>query len=267
MVTKRMVTAAHHDLETAPPPSEQNSGNIDRRGRRGYADVVLQALLNPQQHNQFLQVRDHVYGRLKEELRKDSHPFHGAPHTIDHVVPAAVILAEKEGIRGEDLLLTATGAVLHDMGFLVKYWNNEPNAVNMANEFLPSFEYTPQQIALADGIVLATQVRENRQHPKTLLEKIMCDADLYNLGGREFLDLGSNLLYERILHKSEIPPEEYKLPQSPEDWLKKQRDFLQNHAFFTDSARQMRDEGKKKNIQRLDQLLAIYEHLRLHGTQ
>jgi len=46
------------------------------------------------------------------------------------------------------------------------------------------------------------------------------------------------------------------MPKEREKWLKGQLAFQQSHTYFTNAARTLRNQGKKNNIKRLQELLA-----------
>lgn len=93
------------------------------------------------------------------------------------------------------------------------------------------------------------------QSPATLLEKAMCDADLFGLGTDDFWVSGDNLLRERIMHKDEIP---FGLrPQKTwRGWYRGQLEFLERHHYHTQAARDLRNKGKMDNIKKLEVLLS-----------
>ena len=180
------------------------------------------------------------------------YPFHHRGHTFNDVLPAIEILAKKLGIYGEDLLILRTGGVLHDIGFTVKYWDNEPEGVDIANQMLPRLGYSSGLVEAVDGIITATSVP---QRPKTPLQKAMCDADLFGLGTDDFWVSGDNLLRERIMHKDEIPFG-LRPPKTWKEWYKEQLKFLERHHYHTQAARDLRNKGKMLNIRKLEVLLS-----------
>jgi len=160
------------------------------------------------------------------------------------VLPAASRLAEMEGIAGEPLWLLQTGALFHDIGYIRQYGENEPIAAEMALTSLPDFDYTPDQIEVVAGIILATRMP---QRPRTLLEQIVCDADLDSLGRDDFFILSMKLRSE---HRAFVGP------VSLREWLTRQLAFLAGHSYFTSSAKTLRDHGKRENIEELKSLLS-----------
>lgn len=184
-------------------------------------------------------VERHLMARLKQEL-PDVLPYHGPHHTLA-VVEAAERIARDEGVAGEELTLVKTAALFHDSGFLFQYANNETAGCRLAAETLPGFGYSPEQIALVQGMIAATALP---QRPATPLERIVCDADLDYLGGDDYFAVAATLRRELALHGQEL---------SDEAWATLQRRFLAQHQFHTASARRrnaaklakLRDQTRK----------------------
>jgi hypothetical protein len=82
--------------------------------------------------------------------------------------------------------------------------------------------------------------------PNNLLEEIMADADLDILGRDNFLDYNELLRCERLI---------FGQPQTPCEWYDEQIVFIEQHTYFTDAARQLREPGKQRNIAHLRRLL------------
>jgi predicted metal-dependent HD superfamily phosphohydrolase len=185
---------------------------------------------------------EYAFRKLREELPEKLY-YHGIHHTID-VCQVVDDLAFCEQVTGEDLILLSTAAVYHDIGFTVQYQNNEPVAASIARESLPEFAYTPRQIDIISHIILATRIP---QKPTTLLEEIMCDADLDYLGREDFPEIAKTLQQEWM---------EFGLINSEEEWNCKQVSFFQQHQYFTRTAREKRELTKNKHLQKLQKMLS-----------
>jgi len=192
-----------------------------------------------------------------KRLDKYIFPFHNRDHIFKDVLPATDTLAAKEGIYGEDLDLLRTAVLYHDAGFVEKYWDNEEIGARIAEHELASFGFSSGQIGVVKSIILATKLP---QDPKNKIEEIICDADLFNLGGEGFWVSSWNLLWERILHKTEIPVP-YKPPLTFPEWLILQLEFQNGHKYFTISARDLRNGGKHGNIKLLEQVIEVLQPL------
>lgn len=168
----------------------------------------------------YLALREHILHFLEKELPADLQ-YHSLDHTIS-VENAAQEIGLAEGIRGEELFILKTAALFHDAGFVERYQNNEEIGARMAKDTLPKFGYNPEQINLIYRLILSTRVP---QQPKTHLERILCDADLYYLGTTQFKTIGDSLFKE--LSDRGVVETEF-------DWNKIQRAFLGNHVYHTE---------------------------------
>lgn len=175
---------------------------------------------------------------LPTELR-----YHSVRHTCNDVLPAVERLAALAGVNGHDLLLLRTAALYHDMGYMEQYENNEPIGVRIARETLPDFGYDAQQIETIERMIMATQMP---QTPQNFLEELVCDADLDSLGREDYLETSHDLHAELVACGASITLKE---------WYQRQLNFLSNHTYFTEVARELRDPGKQENIRRLKTLL------------
>jgi uncharacterized protein len=196
-------------------------------------------MMNPQF---FEQARRYAVQRLEREL----HPnliYHSVAHTRDDVVPAAELLAGMEDIRGDSLFLLLTSAWFHDLGFIEAQNGHEAVSARLASEVLPNFGFTAEQVRVINCIIMATV---SPQSPRTHLEQIMVDADLDVLGRDDFMSRNGDLRRELFLYGQEF---------TDAQWFSKQLNFLENHNYFTTSARTLRDAGQSKNIIRLKKQL------------
>ena len=170
--------------------------------------------------------------------------YHSVTHTRDDVVVAVERLATQEGVAGEALLLLRTAAYFHDLGFVEQREQHEAIGARVAAETLPRFGYRPDQIALIEGMILATRLP---QTPHTPLECILADADLDVCGRDDFLAHNRCLRAELAAAGSAA---------SDREWYSGQISFLRTHHYWTAAARAARDQVKHANIAALERLLA-----------
>ena len=145
-------------------------------------------------------------------------------------------LSEMEHISEEERLLVVTGAYYHDIGFTLQRENHELMGVHYIKAVLPHFDYSGDQIKVIEGIILATRIP---QRPLNHLEEIIADADLDSLGRVDFWNRSLALRTEMAMLGIYL---------SDQEWCERQRDFLNQHHYFTDSAKQLRDQQKNKNL-------------------
>ncbi|MGR9012197.1 MAG: HD domain-containing protein [Gammaproteobacteria bacterium] len=185
-------------------------------------------------------MRKHVFEQLESNLDYRLY-YHGIHHTKDYVLPAVEHLAYLENIKGEPLILLLSAAVLHDIGYIKQYSNNEIIAASIADELLPKFSYTSKQIEAIKAMIMATALP---QAANTLSEKIMCDADLCHFGADNFITISDSLWRELI---------EFGYNISKDQWNEVTLNFLSSHSYWTDTASIEWNKQKAVNIRRLSE--------------
>lgn len=188
----------------------------------------------------------HIFDRLTSELPEYLF-YHSVAHIKD-VKIQTIRIAKSEGVHNqEDLDLLETAAVYHDCGFLATYANHEEKGCEIAREILPQYDYTPKQISIIEGLIMATKVP---QKPKTKLEKILCDADLDYLGRDDFFRIGG-CLYEELLHIGVVADEL--------SWNNLQAKFLQAHHYFTQTNIKDREPLKQEHLKNVINKIKRYQ--------
>ena len=183
----------------------------------------------------FEKAQQYAETRLEQELSPDL-LYHSVVHTRDEVVPAAQTLAGMEGIKGKSFLLLLTAAWFHDIGHIEESANHESIGARIAEEVLPTFGYTQDQVEIVRGAILATVLP---QSPTGLLEEVLADADLDVLGHKNFMQRNHELRLELAFFGTEF---------TDEQWYSGQLKFLEGHKYFTTSARALRDTQKQLNV-------------------
>ena len=192
------------------------------------------------QHIRFVDMEEAILNRLENEL-PDGLTYHNMKHTID-VVTQVEIIGKGEGISEEELLLVKSAALFHDCGFLITYENHEDNSIELAREILQMYGFPEDQIAEITAMINVT--RKNAK-PRNHLEAILKDADLDYLGRSDFIPVSRNLYHEIQSFNGKM---------SIEEWNKKQINFIENHKYYTQTAKNLRQVKKEKQLQALREL-------------
>lgn len=186
----------------------------------------------------FAQMRKHILNRLKS-LLPENISYHDLPHTLN-VEKAAIRYAKLEGLNEEETLLLRTAALFHDAGFIQRYKDNEEIGANIAAATLPNFGYTEFQVNIIKKTILCTK---HSIQPVTLIEQIMCDADHDYLGRPDYHDIAKKLRKEM---------EDYGCKFTDLEWIDFQINYLDtDHEFYTESAKNIRLQGKNTRIKEL----------------
>jgi uncharacterized protein len=180
---------------------------------------------------------EYIIARLRQEL-PDRLKYHSPEHTIS-VIRAAEKLGERHGISLHEMQLLLTAAAYHDSGFLKTYRNHEEESCRIAEKVLPDFGFKKEDIEVIKGMIMATKVP---QKPHTLLEKIICDADLVYLGGDNYDSISTTLHKELTLNGIELDEDQ---------WLDMQINFLESHNYWTEYYLNRLAPNKKNVLDRL----------------
>lgn len=192
----------------------------------------------------FLAAKAHIEHILYTQLPPHLH-YHNYEHT-QRVYRVSAKLCDAEGISEINRTLVLSAALLHDIGFIKSDLDHEAVSCGIAREMLPSFEYTSNQIDSICDMIMATKIP---QSPQSLEGAILCDADLYYLGGSHFYTIGHQLFEEL---------KERKIVTDEESWNRIQLRFLEQHQFFTKTARQLREPHKTIRLSEIREIVDSY---------
>lgn len=185
------------------------------------------------------QAKDFVEKLFKDKL-SSSFTYHNLNHTLD-VVVAVDTIADSENISPSDKEMLLLAAWFHDTGYINGCHKHEENGARIAADFLKDKGKPAEYIEKVADLI---QTTTNGFVPKTLLEKIIKDADYYHLSSDQYASTCNALRLEwQNLNQKNF---------SDADWNSENLDFLANrHQYYTDFALKNWQPLKEKNIKRL----------------
>lgn len=146
-------------------------------------------------------------------------------HCLDHtknVVEAALEIGKNSGLSEEELEILEVAAWFHDLGYKEDSRNHEAMGAELAGKFLAERDYPEDHIQKVKSAILATRLP---QSPRTLIDEVLCDADLTHLA-RENYEEKSDLLKQEIETL-------VKMQMTKKQWMEKNIIFLTQHRYFT----------------------------------
>jgi uncharacterized protein len=161
--------------------------------------------------------------------------YHDLRHTLD-VVNQVEIIGLGEKIGGSELILLKIAALYHDTGFSKARKNHEEQSVQIFLQHSKNSALMESEKEIICSCILATRMPQN---PKTLLESVLCDADLDYLGRSDFFVIG-DALHREMLYAGEIQPQD--------SWNELQIRFLKSHQYKTAYAIESRKKGLEENL-------------------
>lgn len=180
---------------------------------------------------------------VARQYQERAHPnlvYHNLEHT-KLVVAAAQQIAAHYRLGDDELLIVLVACWFHDIGYLMGETKmHEEKGAEMARAFL-NIQQIPenvqQQVA---GCIMATKMPQN---PQNLLEEIVCDADLFHLGTKDFK------------FRSRLLREEMELTLGHEisgaTWNAGSLRLQEAHHYFTAYCKALLQQQKEENIAKL----------------
>lgn len=168
--------------------------------------------------------------------------YHNVEHTLN-VMKVVEHLALAENISGDDLVLLKTATLFHDSGFVLNYYDHEVNSCKLAIKYLPDFDYDTAQVEIVCRIIMSTRLP---QSPYDILSQVLCDADLYYLGGDQYTYYADRLFSEF---------KKFNSIKTNAEWKTKQIEFLTSHSYFTKTAVSERETQKQINLLQIKGLI------------
>lgn len=176
---------------------------------------------------------------IKKHESIDNLRFHNIAHTLE-VVKAAETIVDYYKLNERDQAIVIIAAYFHDTGYCLKgHMHHEGRSADLAESFLRERDVDPVMIDAVKGCIKATQVP---QSPKSFLEEIVCDADLFHLGSDGFRVRDKLMRKEAKSNGNEM---------DKNDWRKATIQFMENHHYFTEYGQQFLDKKKQKNLESL----------------
>jgi len=186
--------------------------------------------------NIYKKVAQHVT-KLFEEYSHSNLVYHSLDHTRKVVKRAQEIAAHYQ-LKERDMLTVYVAAWFHDVGHLFSdVTTHEVKSIEMMKEFMNQQSAEESLISEIENCVMATRMPHQ---PKNLNEEILCDADTYHFGTKEFKKTNKMV-------KTEYELRNYTTFLM--DWEKNTLDLLESHQFFTSYCQVLLSEGKQKNIE------------------
>ena len=161
--------------------------------------------------------------------------YHNFHHT-ESVVDRANEIALHYALNDSEKFCLITAAWFHDTGHLFnELTEHEQTGADLMTSFLKPFFIEEDIVGKISDCILVTKPPSD---PKTLIEKIICDADTYHFGTKEFR-LTDPKVYEEM---------EARLHVQIENKIYKSIHLLESHRFYTDYCQEQLNKGKQENL-------------------
>ncbi len=188
---------------------------------------------------------DNIYKRVSNHVThlfgEYPHPnliFHNLTHT-KKVVERAQEIAAHYQLSEKDTLTIYVAAWFHDTGHLfTDLEKHEEKGIELMREYMLKEDGINEELINSiAGCIMATHLPHQ---PKNSMEEILCDADTYHFGTKEFKHTNKQV-------KKEFELRGYNSLLN--DWTFNTIDLLEKHIFCTSYCKILLDVGKRKNIE------------------
>ncbi|MFT3884386.1 MAG: polyphosphate kinase 1 [Flavobacteriales bacterium] len=192
-----------------------------------------------------LHVRRHFSRHLPKWMA-----FHDIEHTLS-VARAAVDIGRGSQLSAQQLVLVEIAALFHDTGYAFTYAGHEERSAQLAHAFLKKQGLSAASIRQVEGLILATRYA---QRPRTLLQRVIRDADSAKAGQVDFIARSEGLRWELEHVRGERIP--------AQAWAQENLDHLLAHRFHTAYAQRRFQKQKDLNIAALERVLAKHKRVK-----
>ena len=169
--------------------------------------------------------------------------YHNLAHT-QNVVACCEKIANFYQLSNEDKTVLLTAAWFHDTGYSSgNAEGHEHESIRLASLFLKDQGANPDFITKVASSIHATQMP---QSPQSLVEEILCDADLFHLGSNDFKS-NTKLLRQELNDK-------WDMGISKKDWRKRNIMFLEKHHYFTSFGKEKLQPQQEANLLELKRM-------------
>ena len=198
-------------------------------------------------HNKlYKKIEDYVTG-LFEQMSDSTLVFHNLEHT-QTVVKRTKEIAGHYKVSENEMLILFAAAWFHDIGHLFTGPSkHEEMSGEIMRKFMTGKVDDEKIIDQIEGCILSTKLPRN---PKNVLQQIICDADTYHFGTKDFKNTNKSALEEQTLRLGESDPAKFN-----EETIK----MLETHQFYTNYAKELLNERKEKNMKKLQKKTVIPE--------
>ncbi len=167
--------------------------------------------------------------------------FHNLQHT-ESVVHKTNEIAAHYNLSDPQMLTLYIAAWFHDTGHLYTpgFHGHEEKSVEIMKEFMHKYDEADKELVPEiEACIIATKMPRN---PKDLLQEILCDADVYHLGTKEFKKANQRVFEEYNLRVEKI---------SEHEWAAKSMEVLKDIHFYTTYCKDLLDEKRKENMKKI----------------
>ncbi|MGI8582923.1 MAG: Pycsar system effector family protein [Chitinophagaceae bacterium] len=205
-------------------------------------------------NNLYKKIENYVTG-LYETLQDDTLAFHNLKHT-QSVVDRTKEIAGHYHVNEKEMLILYTAAWFHDTGYLfTEPAKHEQMGADVMRKFM--LDHT-NDTELINEIELCIMATKGPRNPIGLLQQIICDADTYNLGSKEFKTTNKRAREEHKLKTGTLNQLEFN-----NSTIK----MLEEHTFYTTYCKDLLSATKELNMKKIKNKIEKWESEKEENNQ
>ena len=166
----------------------------------------------------------------------DQYTFHNYNRTVN-IVRNCDALGVSMNLGGQELKLAHLAAWFTELGYSEDHRNYQSKSVKLAREFFRSKKLDDGIFEKLEECILSTRVP---QQPVSVISQLICDATMYHLTEKDSLQQADALRAEYAA----VAQIEY----TDEEWINDYIKMINNHFYFTRSARDIFQKRKEKTL-------------------
>lgn len=199
--------------------------------------------------NIYKKTEQHVIS-LFEQNQHSTLVFHNLKHTKNTISRTNEIAGHYQ-LSEKDMLIVFMAAWFHDTGYLFgRAEEHEDKSVEVMMEFSKKQEVPDEITREVTACITATRHPRN---PEGMLQEIVCDADTYHFGTKEFRE--SNKL--AFLEMQHLRGSDFSKTEFNQGTL----EMLKHHRFYTSYCADLLNDQKKSNMKKLKKNVAKKEDI------
>ena len=184
--------------------------------------------MNQVQNSLLKDIQSYVVDFFEKNINVDF-VYHDLEHTR-YVVENAFVIGQACELSEEELEVIQVAAWFHDLGYDQGSEDHEERSCEYARAFLFEHQYPVENLNKVLRCIRATKLP---QDPQSLIEEVVCDADLSHLGSDIYWERCAKVRQELLLTKEIVMTEQ--------EWVDFELDFVSNHQYHTEVAHEMFD--------------------------
>ena len=175
---------------------------------------------------------------ISEHVPKE-YAYHDIQHT-KNVVDSCLEIGQHYDLSAKEIEILQIAGWFHDTGYDKGAENHEERSIKYVKDFLSKYSYSAEDTQRICACIQATKMPHQ---PNSILEQILCDADLNHLGKKTYWDRCGKVRQELTMTR--------KTNMSEQEWMDFEINFITNHQFFTPIAKELYGKLKQKHIKQL----------------